>query len=295
MSTINDSVVDDDDEYVWTTAPFKKSNPLHQGLHDLESALRCGICCAWYTAPVSIAGCHHTFCSECIRNRIRTGILNMKRTAACPVCREPIACRGGDYQLLPNRSMEELVTKFTDIKQSLRTALANGLTTVPQSKVAASGVVVAAAGEASAENLSQATASTQEQEGGRSPAGLLRRSPRAASRQGSVNYEEKENSDPAHDNNENDDDCVIVVEEEKKAPRLKKMGKTIYHGLKKKQLQDKCRQCGLSTRGDEKQLRERHQEYVTLYNSECDSFQPRSKEDLLRLMQEREKARKVRF
>ena len=124
----------------------------------------------------------------------------------------------------------------------------------------------------------------------------------------SVNFEDNENSDPVVDQTPSTQDEVVIdlstaIAKEagmggppaSPACRLQKMAKTAYHGLKKKQLQEKCRQCGLSTRGDDKQLKARHQEFVTLYNAECDSFHPRSKEQLIQLVQEREKARKVRM
>jgi len=63
--------------------------------------------------------------------------------------------------------------------------------------------------------------------------------------------------------------------------------------MKKKKLQEKCRELGLSDRGDEKELKARHQEYINLYNAECVSSNPRSPQELLKVVHGREKARRL--
>jgi hypothetical protein len=52
-----------------------------------------------------------------------------------------------------------------------------------------------------------------------------------------------------------------------------------------------CAQQGLSTQGTEKLLQERHSNFVLLHNSECDSFRPRSKTQLVQIIHQREKER----
>ncbi|KAI2510167.1 single-stranded DNA-dependent ATPase [Fragilaria crotonensis] len=60
--------------------------------------------------------------------------------------------------------------------------------------------------------------------------------------------------------------------------------------MKRKKLQEKCREYGLSDQGTDQQLKARHQEYVNLYNAECDSLYPRSAEELVKLIHDREMA-----
>ena len=67
-----------------------------------------------------------------------------------------------------------------------------------------------------------------------------------------------------------------------------------YHGMKKKKLQELCKVEGLSTSGGEKELKERHTLYLTLWNSECDARVPRKRNALLQEISKRETAKKVR-
>ena len=78
-------------------------------------------------------------------------------------------------------------------------------------------------------------------------------------------------------------------------PRRKLQRKPIitYHKMKKKQLMDLCRKEGLSSQGNEQELKDRHSEFITLCNSECDSEHPRTVKELTMEIKKREKARKV--
>ena len=60
-----------------------------------------------------------------------------------------------------------------------------------------------------------------------------------------------------------------------------------------KKLQEKCRELSLSDRGDEKELKARHQEYTNLYNAECDFSYPRSPQKLIKVLHGREKAHRL--
>lgn len=85
-----------------------------------------------------------------------------------------------------------------------------------------------------------------------------------------------------------DSDCCIVESER----RRDKKSRRHYAGMKKKKLQDLCREEGLSTTGSEKDLAERHKAYVTLWNTECDSLRPRSQGELVAEIHSRERARR---
>ena len=54
-----------------------------------------------------------------------------------------------------------------------------------------------------------------------------------------------------------------------------------YHLLNRKKLQNLCIAEGLLSYGNENDLKIRHQEFITLWNAECDSVNPRSKAELL--------------
>jgi hypothetical protein len=83
-----------------------------------------------------------------------------------------------------------------------------------------------------------------------------------------------------------DDEVQVVLR-----PKRKKKPATYYNQLSLQKLREKCKQEGLSTLGNEKTLKARHQEYITLYNSECDSLTPRSPSELVREIAMRESAR----
>jgi hypothetical protein len=75
-------------------------------------------------------------------------------------------------------------------------------------------------------------------------------------------------------------------------PRRTKKRLVTYRAHKKKQLQELCAKEGLSTVGNDKELIARHETFTNLYNSECDSFRPRSHQALSEEVKRREKARK---
>jgi len=66
-----------------------------------------------------------------------------------------------------------------------------------------------------------------------------------------------------------------------------------YNQIKKKKLQELCRDQGLSTSGSEQELKHRHEEFVRLWNAECnDAKYPKSKGEILAAFKERENAKK---
>ncbi|KAF1966004.1 hypothetical protein BU23DRAFT_574369 [Bimuria novae-zelandiae CBS 107.79] len=80
----------------------------------LEAALRCEICKEFYNNPV-ITSCAHTFCSLCIRRCIATD-------GKCPACKA--ACQADKLQ--PNIAVREIATKFQDARpKALGLARAN--------------------------------------------------------------------------------------------------------------------------------------------------------------------------
>lgn len=110
---------DDDDEHGWIAPPhLSVSIPLHARLHELDHILRCSICHSYMSIPASIAPCHHTFCSECIRVSLKRSIYK-KRVAECPICRA-----GTDERsIVPNHSMGMVIEKFCDMKKLLKHTL----------------------------------------------------------------------------------------------------------------------------------------------------------------------------
>jgi E3 ubiquitin-protein ligase RAD18 len=73
----------------------------------------------------------------------------------------------------------------------------------------------------------------------------------------------------------------------------KKLPTTHYKGMNRIKLVELCKHDGLSTHGDAAALKARHQAFVSLYNSECDSFTPRSAQQIAQEIHRRETAKKV--
>lgn len=54
------------------------------------------------------------------------------------------------------------------------------------------------------------------------------------------------------------------------------MGKLVYNLLSMSELKRRLKECHLSTHGPRDQLVKRHQNFVHMYNAECDSLNPKS-------------------
>lgn len=60
------------------------------------------------------------------------------------------------------------------------------------------------------------------------------------------------------------------------AHKRKLMSKVVYNLLSDRDLRKKLKEHGLSTSGTRQQLIKRHQEFVHMYNAQCDSLNPKS-------------------
>ena len=75
--------------------------------------------------------------------------------------------------------------------------------------------------------------------------------------------------------------------------KLKRKPPVSYHNMNKKKLVELCSKEGLDVTGNETQLKQRHSDFIILYNSECDSDHPRSVKELVKELRNREKHIKV--
>lgn len=69
------------------------------------------------------------------------------------------------------------------------------------------------------------------------------------------------------------------------------MGKSVYNLLSVQELKRRLKECHLSVQGSRDQLIKRHQEFVYIYNAECDSLNPRTAEDIAKEVEANEKIR----
>jgi E3 ubiquitin-protein ligase RAD18 len=266
---------------MWISAPFSSKNSLHSALHDFESSLRCPICHGIFVIPVNLLPCQHTFCSECIRRFLKAsskGMNGTKQSPICPFCRNDLCVSGNESRyLVPNRPAEEMVQQYKVIRSNLKHTLGQHLATNES------------------HNASQVTSLVWDlirSRSTRSLTALQSALPRCldddnSTRQvGDRKRRRATQTAATHVEPVLDDEVQVVVR-----PKRTKRPATYYNQLSLQKLREKCKQEGLSTLGNEKTLKARHQEYITLYNSECDSLTPRSPSELVREIAMRESAR----
>ncbi|NXC42703.1 RAD18 ligase, partial [Penelope pileata] len=91
------------------------------------------------------------------------------------------------------------------------------------------------------------------------------------------------------------DGCL--AREEKKdrlrssAHKRKPMPKVVYNLLSDRELKKKLKEHGLSAHGSRQQLVKRHQEFVHMYNAQCDSLSPKSVAEIVKELEKNEKIR----
>ena len=259
------------DEFLWSsTPPFdqKKEDPLLQHLTSLDESMRCPICRLVFTIPVMIPSCKHCFCSECIRKSLKAGLRGMKRKSECPVCRQST----DERELVSNYSLGEISKKWNDTRSHLYTTLATFYTN----------------NNSSPNNVHNKNSS-------------------------SVSKQDDSSTETDEDDTKDEDFTISKITTSKKrkrgtstmeksfrtsttsttSHRLRPKPTAHYHGMKKKALQDLLKKDGLPTHGTDVEMKERHQEFLLLYNAECDAQYPRSNEEILQTLLQRESKRKV--
>ncbi|KAJ8257925.1 hypothetical protein GJAV_G00191210 [Gymnothorax javanicus] len=73
--------------------------------------------------------------------------------------------------------------------------------------------------------------------------------------------------------------------------KRKPLAKVVYSLLSLHELKRRLRDCHLSTQGTRDQLVRRHQDFLHLYNAQCDSLNPKSAQDIAKEIEKNEKAR----
>ncbi|XP_038005291.1 E3 ubiquitin-protein ligase RAD18 isoform X2 [Motacilla alba alba] len=91
-------------------------------------------------------------------------------------------------------------------------------------------------------------------------------------------------------------DSCLTREEKKDSLRSsdhkrKLMSKVVYNLLSDRDLRKKLKEHGLSTSGTRQQLIKRHQEFVHMYNAQCDSLNPKSVAEVVKELEKNEKIR----
>ncbi|EFA86025.1 hypothetical protein PPL_01258 [Heterostelium album PN500] len=89
---------------------------------------------------------------------------------------------------------------------------------------------------------------------------------------------------PILNNNNNNNQQLLIIQPK----RLTPLAKLCYSIMKIKQIKDSLKSLGLRTNGDRQTLINRHKEYTLRHNSQCDSMNPKTKEEIIEELYEYE-------
>ncbi|XP_042360222.1 E3 ubiquitin-protein ligase RAD18 [Plectropomus leopardus] len=101
---------------------------------------------------------------------------------------------------------------------------------------------------------------------------------------------------PQHFINKHLDTCLTRGEKKESLrssldKKRRPMAKLVYNLLSMQELKRRLKECHLSMQGSRDQLIKRHQEFVHVYNAQCDSLNPKSAEDIAKELEANEKIR----
>ena len=250
----------------------------------------------------------------------------MKRKADCPICNVEVKLPGStssnssgyEKAIIPNKHLSQQVNLYKScggIRDEIRSSLVRldileqekrilGITT----KFYGGGV-----GGGMEEELGNDEGSKKKKRVGNEEDKSLRCSKRsrrqtASSTAAAAMKEANDSSDDHDDDNDIEDEDYNDIINNSKMPassststnqttttntKLKRKPPVSYHNLNKKKLVELCSKEGLDVTGNETQLKQRHSDFIILYNSECDSDHPRSVKELVKELRNREKHIKV--
>ncbi|XP_040594266.1 E3 ubiquitin-protein ligase RAD18 isoform X5 [Mesocricetus auratus] len=98
-------------------------------------------------------------------------------------------------------------------------------------------------------------------------------------------------TEPDLRNNRLLDELVKSMNFARSAHKRKPLPKTVYNLLSDRDLKKKMKQHGLSIQGSKQQLIKRHQEFVHMYNAQCDALNPKSAAEIVQEIENMEKTR----
>ena len=107
------SLLERDDDFVRSPGSFCR-----QKLAPFQDKLSCPICKEFFTLPVTLVRCGHTFCGKCLNDYVRTFQDDKKRK--CPRCKGPVTHESdwdntGEVAVKPNELVEEIVESWKKV------------------------------------------------------------------------------------------------------------------------------------------------------------------------------------
>ncbi|KAL2260602.1 hypothetical protein VTK26DRAFT_5338 [Humicola hyalothermophila] len=297
MDAFGDDVSDSTD---WIGTPLA-------GLMAVEQAFRCHLCKDFYNSPM-ITSCNHTFCSICIRRCLSV-------EGKCPLCR----ASDQESKLRGNWALREAVDAFVksrdDILRFAKAPTAAERSGSPKRKAADTEVSAeerqvskrprmatrsskTKAAEATAAMMQAEYGSPETEDTGHSepepndglvacPICLTRMKPWQVDRHIDTTCpgspQPQNTSSTPSDNSFGSARMSLQnpptpTKPQKPPERLPALA---YSMLKDTALRKKMAELGLSTAGSRQMLERRHQEWVTIWNANCDSARPKKRSELL--------------
>ncbi|XP_010588326.2 E3 ubiquitin-protein ligase RAD18 [Loxodonta africana] len=284
----------------------------------IDDLLRCGICFEYFNIAMMIPQCSHNYCSLCIRK-----FLSYK--TQCPTCCVAVT----EPDLKNNRVLDELVKSVNFARNHLLQFALESPPTSPvstSSKNLAVKVHIPVGSRHSLKPGSKLMDNFLIREFGSSTSELIKENESKFSRQKEANTPaENKKTTPGEKTapetpststskqvtkvdcpvcgvsisenhiNKHLDSC-LSREEKKESLRSsvckrKPLAKTVYNLLSDRDLKKKLKQHGLSTQGNKQQLIKRHQEFVHMYNAQCDALHPKSAAEIAKEIENMEKTR----
>ncbi|KAK2502801.1 hypothetical protein MC885_008505 [Smutsia gigantea] len=252
----------------------------------IDDLLRCGICFDYFNIAMIIPQCSHNYCSLCIRK-----FLSYK--TQCPTCCVTVT----EPDLKNNRVLDELVNSLNFARDRL---LQFSLVSPPISPASSSSKSLDAKVHtpvAFKHSLKQGNRLIENflirETGGSSSESLIGENESKFSSQKEVNTSSKTKETPSKEKTtpgsadasmcETPSTSTLkqVTKEKKESLRSfvhkrKPLPKTVYNLLSDRDLKKMLKQHGLSIQGNKQQLIKRHQEFVHMYNAQCDALHPKS-------------------
>jgi len=245
----------------------------------------------------------------------------MKRKADCPICNVEVklpGTSGYEKAIIPNKHLSQQVNlyKSCGIRDEIRSSLVR-LDILEQEKrlgITKFDIGGGVGGGMEEDELGNGKKKKRDEEDKSLRCSKRSRRQTTTSTAAAAMMKSNDSSDDDDDDNEDEDynDDVVDGDEEdcndnnnSKMPassstnqkttntKLKRKPPVSYHNMNKKKLIELCSKEGLDVTGNEIQLKQRHSDFIILYNSECDSDFPRSVKELVKELRNREKHTKV--
>lgn len=299
----DDGVGGDDDDELLPARYFNRENSFHLNLVCFDQSMRCKICKEFMNVPVSLP-CLHSFCSECVRSYFKRKLNSMKRgDIHCPQCHCKVKTpHSNDYEkaITPNKELEGMLDLYKQIRVPLKSSLVR-LNELERERESAKNQIATEKSYQAVEKKRKERAPTAAHASSDDVVSSKR--PR---RGGGKKIDYTEFNEGGSKMKGDEEGEVITIGEtcqktnasnfaestsiqESRPPKTKPN----YHIMKRKQLLELCRKENLSTTGSDMELKRRHEDWILLYNSECDSAHPRPVHELLKVLRAREAATKV--